>query len=147
MVGGVHRKPRREKEGPALRDAPANTSQDSDSERRTKVAPRKHSSCTHFPKDRNCDICQRTTTTRAPWRKRTGEAVPRAEHFGDMLTADHKVVSEGGESRNNHRYAIVVQDLATQRIQSYPCKTKLLRDGKEFTKVSRAVRKNKGHLP
>ena len=28
------------------------------------------------------------------------------------------------ESRNNHRYAIVVQDLATQRIQSYPCKTK-----------------------
>ena len=26
--------------------------------------------------------------------------------------------------RNNHRYAVVVQDLATQRIQSYPCKTK-----------------------
>ena len=32
--------------------------------------------------------------------------------------------SEGCESRNNHRYAIVVQDLATQWIQSYPCKTK-----------------------
>ena len=30
----------------------------------------------------------------------------------------------GCESRNNHRYAIVVQDLATQWIQSYPCKTK-----------------------
>ena len=28
------------------------------------------------------------------------------------------------ESRNNHRYAIVVQDWATQWIQSYPCKTK-----------------------
>ena len=28
------------------------------------------------------------------------------------------------ESRNNHRYAIAVQDLATQWIQSYPCKTK-----------------------
>ena len=28
------------------------------------------------------------------------------------------------ESRNNHRYAVVVQDLATQWIQSYPCKTK-----------------------
>ena len=27
------------------------------------------------------------------------------------------------ESRNNHRYAVVVQDLATQWIQSYPCKT------------------------
>ena len=28
------------------------------------------------------------------------------------------------ESIDNHRYAVVVQDLATQRIQSYPCKTK-----------------------
>ena len=28
------------------------------------------------------------------------------------------------ESRNNHRCAIVVQDLATKWIQSYPCKTK-----------------------
>ena len=28
------------------------------------------------------------------------------------------------ESRKNHRYAVVVQDLATQWIQSYPCKTK-----------------------
>ena len=29
-----------------------------------------------------------------------------------------------GESRNNHRYSVVVQDLATQWIQSYPCETK-----------------------
>ena len=35
-----------------------------------------------------------------------------------------KVLSESCESRNNHRYAIAVQDLATQWIQSYPCKTK-----------------------
>ena len=28
------------------------------------------------------------------------------------------------ESRNNHRYAVVVQDLATQWIQSYLCETK-----------------------
>ena len=44
--------------------------------------------------------------------------------FGDLITADHKVLSEGCESRNNHRFAIVEQDLATQWIQSYPCKTK-----------------------
>ena len=44
--------------------------------------------------------------------------------FGGLITADHKVLSEGCESRNNHRYAVVVQDLATQWIQSYPCKTK-----------------------
>ena len=41
-----------------------------------------------------------------------------------LITADHKVLSEGCESRNNHRYAVVVQDLATRWIQSYPCKTK-----------------------
>ena len=44
--------------------------------------------------------------------------------FGDLKTADHKVLTENRESRNNHRYAIVVQDVATQWIQSYPCKTK-----------------------
>ena len=42
----------------------------------------------------------------------------------DLITADHKVLSEGSESRHNHRYAVVVQDLAIQWIQSYPCKTK-----------------------
>ena len=41
-----------------------------------------------------------------------------------LITADHKVLSNNCESRNNHRYAVVVQDLATQWIQSYPCKTK-----------------------
>ena len=41
------------------------------------------------------------------------KAVPRAEKFGDLITADHKVLSDNCESRNNHRYAIVVQDLAT----------------------------------
>ena len=84
----------------------------------------KHSVYTHFPKDRNCEICQRTKITRAPCRRRNGGAVPRAENVGDLITADHKVLSENCESRNNHRYAIVVKDLATQWIQSYPCKTK-----------------------
>ena len=40
-----------------------------------------HSMYTHFPKDRNCEICQRTKITRAPCRRRTGGAVPRAENF------------------------------------------------------------------
>ena len=84
----------------------------------------KHSVYTHFPKDRNCEICQRTKITRAPCRKRNGGAVPRAEFFGDLLTADHEVLSDNCESRNNHRCAVVVQDFATQWIQAYPCKTK-----------------------
>ena len=84
----------------------------------------KHSVCTHFPKDRSCEICQRTKITRAPCRRRIGRVVPRAENVGDLITAGHKVLSEGCESRNSHRHAVVVQDLATQWIQSYPCKTK-----------------------
>ena len=84
----------------------------------------KHNVHTHFPKDRNCEICKRTKITRAPCRRRKGEAVPRADNFGDLITADHKVLSDNCESRNNHRYAVVVQDLATQWIQAYPCKNK-----------------------
>ena len=77
----------------------------------------KHSVETHFPKVGNCEICQRTKITRAPCTRRNGGAVPR-EIFGDLITADHKVLSENCESRNHHRYAIVVQDSATQRIVS-----------------------------
>ena len=84
----------------------------------------KHSVYTHFPKDRNCEICKRTKITRAPCRRRNGKAVPRADKFGDLITADHKVLSDNCESRNNHRYAVVVQDLAPQWIQAYPCKNK-----------------------
>ena len=82
----------------------------------------KHSIYIHVPKD--CEIRQRTKITRAPCRRRIGGAVPRAENFGDLITADHKVLSDNCESRNNHRYAVVVQDLATQWVQAYLCKNK-----------------------
>ena len=84
----------------------------------------KHSVYIHFPKDRNCEICKRTKITRASYRRHNGGVVPRAENFGDLITADHKFLSDNCESRNNHRYPVVVQDLATQWIQAYPCKTK-----------------------
>ena len=85
---------------------------------------KKHRIHTHFPKDRNCDRCLRTKITRVPCRRRDEVSIPRAEKFGDLITVDHKVLNEGSESRNNHRDAVVVQDLATQWIQSYPCKNK-----------------------
>ena len=56
---------------------------------------------------------------------------------GDLITADHKVLNEEVECRNNHRYAVLVQDLATQWIQSYPCKTKTSQD---MAKSSRKFR-------
>ena len=88
----------------------------------------KHSIFTHFPKSRDCDVCLKTRMTRSPCRRRTGEALPRAEKFGNLTTADHKVLNEECESRDNHQYAVVVQDLATQWIQSYPCITKTLQE-------------------
>ena len=85
-----------------------------------------HASSSHEPSlepspTRSVDLGKHSVYTHFP---NYGGAVPRAENFGDLITADHKVLSDNCESRNNHRYAVVVQDLATQWIQSYPCKTK-----------------------
>ena len=68
----------------------------------------------------------RTKIRRVSCRKRTGVVVPRADNFGGLVTAGFKVLSDRCESRHNHRYAVVVQDLATQWIPSYPCKKKTL---------------------
>ena len=100
----------------------------------------KHSVYPQFPKDRDCEICQRTKITRDPCRRRIGGAVPRAENFGDLTTADHKVLSESCESRDSHQYAVVVQDLATQWIQSYPCKTKSAHETEEGSPGRNAIR-------
>ena len=74
---------------PEHRDSHASSSQGSSLEptpaRSADLA--KHSVYTHFPKDRNCEICQRTKITRAPCRRRIGGAAPRAENFGDLITA------------------------------------------------------------
>ena len=88
------------------RDTHASSSHELLLEPQRKVVSHKHSIYSHFPKDRNCEICQRTKIKRAPRRRRTGEVIPRAENFGDMITADHKVLNEEGESRRNHRYAV-----------------------------------------
>ena len=69
------------KEVPEHRDSHASSSHELPSEPQRKVVPGKHSIYTHFPKNRNCDICQKTKITRAPWWRRTGEAVPRAANL------------------------------------------------------------------
>ena len=65
----------------------------------------KHCAYTHCPKDPNCDICLKSKITRASCRRRAGTVVPRTENVGDLITADHKILNEESESRNNHRYA------------------------------------------
>ena len=48
--------------------------------------------------------------------------------------------------RNNHRYAVVVQDLATQWIESYPCKTKTFQEThRSLQKFLEPERKTKSH--
>ena len=104
----------------------------------------KHSVSIHFPKDRNCEICQRTKKTRAPCRRRIGGALLRAENVGDLITADHKVLSGGCESRHNHRFTVVVEDLTTQCVRSYPCKTKTYEEtAKSLQKFLEPTRKPK----
>ena len=85
-------------------DSPS-SSHESPMEPRAKVAlgPGKHSIFTHLQKDRNCDICLRTKITRASCRRLAGTVVPKAENFGDLITADHKVLSEGCESRHTRK--------------------------------------------
>ena len=89
-----------------------------------KVGSVNHHAFTHFPKDRNCEVCRRTMVKRALCRKRSGSNILRVGNFGDLITADHPVLNEECESRNSHRYAVIVQDLATQWLQAYPRKAK-----------------------
>ena len=80
-----------------------------------------HASSSHEP---SLELQQRTKITRAPYRRRIGEVVLRAKIFGGLIAADHKVLGEGCESRNNHQSAVVAPALATQWLRTYPCKTK-----------------------
>ena len=70
---------------------------------------------------------RRQKITRASCRRRAGTVVPRVEHVGDLITADHKVLSEESASRNNHRYAVVVQDLQHSGYNHTQVKQKLPR--------------------
>ena len=64
---------------------------------------------------------KRKYSVHAYFRKNQERSILRTEKYGDLTTAEHKILSEGRESRNNHRHAVVVQVLATQW---KPCQTK-----------------------
>ena len=128
----------------ASRDTLASSSRGSGQEMSRKVVSVKLSIFNNFAKEQNCEVRKRTKIARAHCRKRTGNTVLAAENFGDLITADHEVPSEETESRTNHRDAVVVQDLATQWIQSYPCKAKTSQDTqKSLMKFLEPTRKPK----
>ena len=99
----------------------------------------KHNVFAHFPKDRNCDVCN-VPKLQGP----LAENAPvitysRAENVADLIAADHNAPNEECESRNCHRYAVIVQDLATIWLQAHPCKTQTSQEAeKSLQKVSRA---------
>ena len=71
-------------------------------------------------------ICNRTTIARAPCRtnpeSREDKIDTTSHNLGMFFEADQRVLNEENESGLHRRYAVVVQDLATQWVQSYPCR-------------------------
>ena len=78
-----------------------------------------------------CDVRKRAKIRSDPCRRNPEsreDRIPQATHFEDTITTDHKVLNEENESRLFHRYAVVVQDSATQLIQGYPLRNKTAQD-------------------
>ena len=73
-------------------------------------------------------------------RRRVHSGMLCATKFGDTITPDHQTLNEEGEPRNNHRYAIVVQDFDTQWIQSCLLmeNKNITRNDEEHTEVSQS---------
>ena len=78
-----------------------------------------------FSERPDCEVCRRTKVPRKPCRRNPddrADSTKIADGFDNMMTADHKILNEDQESIMHHKYAMVVQDLATRMIHSYPCK-------------------------
>ena len=122
--------------------APAHISQDSDigtsCESGQKSKSRKHSIYTHFPKDRNCEVCkgslQKThwrssTSSRKVWWLDNGWS--QGPQWGGWITEQSPVRCRCTRSCHSMDSILSVQN------------KDFTRDGKEFTKVPRAVAKTK----
>ena len=78
------------------------------------------------------------------WTSRSPTTVMTANGEVQFRGLDHKVLNEDGESRNNHQHVVVVQDMTTQGIQSFLCRTKnFSKNAEEFAKVLGANKKTK----
>ena len=99
---------------------------------------------------RKTEIAKSAIEPRLRWLFAQGEmakTVPQTDKYGDVISADHKFLNEGGESRDHHRYAVVVQDFGNSMDAMLSVQNeKFSGDGKEFTKVSRTVGKANSHL-
>ena len=71
-------------------DSPANKCKSSCSEAALPHQTPKASPGGICDKDRNCDVCLRTTITRVACRRRSEGSIPNAVNFVDLITADNK---------------------------------------------------------
>ena len=119
MTTGLHREPRDRRTASSRK-----LFHDSDPERPIKVAPRKHSFYIHFPKDQNCEVCKRSKITRAPCRKRTVIQYLGQRNLATWLQPISKSSTKDVNLDTIIDTQLWYKILATQWIQSYPCKTK-----------------------
>ena len=88
-----------------------------------------HNFFTHFPFDATCKVClaakiQKATRAACTDHRRC-DALPEATAFADRLTADHKIMNEENKSAGDEDLvACGIQDIYTNWLQAYPCKTK-----------------------
>ena len=83
-----------------------------------------HNVFTHYPKDPKWEVCEDTKTTRAKCRGQPKKLMDGiATTFGDLSTADYKILNVENESRCGHKNALIVQDDLTSCIQTYLMKT------------------------
>ena len=123
--------------------APAHTSQDSDSEFPTKVVSksRKHQyfhSLPKRPKLRRLFANQndKGSLQKTHWRSSTSSK----KQGGDLITADHKVLNEESESRRQSPVRCRCSKSCHSVDSILPVQNEVFTgDGKEFTKVPRAV--------
>ena len=64
--------------------------------------------------DSDCDASKSGDTKTEAQCSLLTSAKTKRDLFRELITAEQKVLSQGRESRNNHRYAVVVQVLVTQ---------------------------------
>ena len=85
----------------------------------------------NFPKHPGCPVCIAVKTKNSQHRKRNAKApeggadVPKAEKFGELITADH-----GDAGRKGQTVSLVVQDRHGVWLQQFASKTKSTKDTK-----------------
>ena len=87
-------------------------------------------------------MCRRTKVTRRHAKKKLDDRAARnkiAERFGDVITADHKVLNAGQESRLHYRHAVVVQDLSGTMLIEVQVPSQQPGNSKSWVRISRGI--------